>query len=218
MANIRANINKNEEEKAFYFKLKLSLFIVFIWVFIEWVSTFFNLNLETWGLQPKKWEGLIGVFTMPFLHGDWNHVLSNATTGVVLFTALFIFHEKRSLVLILIMYLFSGLLLHLIGEKGSTHIGASALLYALAFFLFISSLRSGNKNAMAISFFIILFYGSMIWGVLPYFVEQNVSWEGHMAGAVTGSVLALYETRNYRPSQSSLVRDERPFFEKHPLE
>ena len=218
MANIRANINKREEEKAFYFKLKLSLFIVLIWAFIEWLNNFFNLHLETWGLQPKNLDGLMGILTMPFLHGDWNHVLSNATTGVVLFSALFIFHEKRSLALLLMMYLFSGILLWFIGEKGSTHVGASALLYALAFFLFISSIRSGNKNAMAISFFIILFYGSMIWGVLPYFVEQNVSWEGHLAGAVIGSALALYETRNYVPSQSKLIRDERPFFEKYPLE
>ncbi len=218
MANIRANINKREEENAFYFKLKLSFFIVLIWAFIEWINNFFNLNLETWGLQPKKWEGTLGILTMPFLHGDWNHVLSNATTGVVLFTALFIFHEKRSLSLILVMYLFSGVLLWLIGEKGSKHIGASALLYALAFFLFISSLRSGNKNAMAISLFIILFYGSMISGVLPYFVEQNVSWEGPLSGAIIGSILALHETRDYVPIKNRLDKDERPFFEKYPLD
>jgi membrane associated rhomboid family serine protease len=218
MANIRANINKSKERKAFYFKLKLAVLIVASWFLIELVDNIFVLGLERYGLKPKALQGLIGIFTFPFLHGDWNHVLSNGSSAIILFTGLFIFHEKRSLFILTILYLGSGTLLWFIGDYGTNHIGASGLIYALAFFLFVASIKQGNRNSMALSFFIILLYGSMIWGVMPYFVEANVSWEGHLAGAIVGVFLALYEYRNFKPEKSLQLEEEKPFFEKHPLE
>ena len=218
MANISSNINKIKDKKAFYFKLKLALFIVSTWVLIEILDEAFSLNLSQWGLKPKSVEGLIGILTFPFLHGDWNHLLSNASSAVVLFTGLFVFHSKRSLYILPILYLASGALLWFIGRAGTNHIGASGLIYAVAFFLFVASVREGNRNSMALSFFIILMYGSMIWGVTPFFVEENVSWEGHLAGAVVGVLLALYEYRNYVKPQEIEYKNDPPFFEKYPLD
>ncbi len=218
MANISSNINKIKDKKAFYFKLKLALFIVSTWVLIEILDEAFSLNLSQWGLKPKSVEGLIGILTFPFLHGDWNHLLSNASSAVVLFTGLFVFHSKRSLYILPILYLASGALLWFIGRAGTNHIGASGLIYAVAFFLFVASVREGNRNSMALSFFIILMYGSMIWGVTPFFVEENVSWEGHLAGALVGDLLALYESRNDVKPQEIEYKNEPPFFEKYPLD
>lgn len=218
MANIRANINNSKEGKAFYFKLKLAVLIVGTWLVIELIDNLFSLNLERYGLKPKALEGLLGIFTFPFLHGDWNHVLSNASSAIVLLTGLFIFHEKRSFFILPILYLGSGTLLWFIGKAGTNHIGASGLIYALAFFLFIASIREGNRNSMALSFFIILMYGSMIWGVMPYFVQDNVSWEGHLSGAIVGVILALYEYRNYEAKKALEIPEERPFFERHPTD
>ena len=218
MANISANINKSKERKAFYFKLKLAVLIVGIWVLIELVDNLFGLGLERFGLKPKTLEGLFGIFTFPFLHGDWNHVFSNGSSAIVLLTGLSVFHEKRSFFILMTLYLGSGALLWIIGRHGSNHIGASGLIYAVAFFLFVASIREGNRNSMALSFFIILMYGSMIWGVMPYFVQANVSWEGHLSGAIVGVLLALYEYRNFKAPKEIYREDERPFFEKHPLE
>lgn len=218
MANISANINKLKERKAFYFKLKLSLLIIAIWFVIELVDNLFNLNLEQFGIKPKSLAGLSGVLTFPFLHGDWNHLFSNSASAIILFTALFVFHEKRSLFIFPILYLGSGLLLWGIGESGTNHIGASGLIYAVAFFLFVSSIIIRDKNSMALSFFIIMFYGSMVWGIMPYFVKENVSWEGHLAGAVVGVLLALFEFRNYETPKKEIIEEERPFFERFPLE
>ena len=218
MANLRVNINKSEERKEFYFKLKLAVLIVGIWVLIELVDNIFTLGLERFGLKPKAIEGLYGIFTFPFLHGDWNHVFSNGSSAIILLTGLFIFHEKKSFFILMTLYLGSGALLWIIGKYGSNHIGASGLIYALAFFLFVSSIREGNRNSMALSFFIILMYGSMIWGVMPYFVQENVSWEGHLAGAIVGILVAIYEYRNFEPEKKVIREEERPFFERHPLE
>ena len=152
MANISANIKNLKERQSFYFKLKLSVLIVFTWFVVELLDNMFKLGLENYGLKPKSVEGLIGILTFPFLHGDWNHLLSNASSAIILFTGLFVFHTRKSLLYLLIMYLASGILLWFIGQSGTNHIGASGLIYAVAFFLFVGSVREGNRNSMALSF------------------------------------------------------------------
>lgn len=40
---------------------------------------------------------------------------------------------------------------------------------------------------------VVLVYGSMIWGVLP--VQQGVSWQAHLFGALAGVLLAVRQGR-----------------------
>lgn len=216
MSNFTTNINNIKERRAFYFKLKLSALIILLLVVIEIIDSSFHLNLENLGVKPRQLDGLIGIFTFPFIHGDWNHLISNSFSLFVLLTGIFIFHENRSLLIVFTLYISSGALLWFIGRENSVHIGASGLIYALASYLFVASIKIRNRNAMALSFFMVLMYGSMVWGVLPFFVESNVSWEGHLAGAVVGTLLALYHYRNYIPEHLLVEKEEDiPFFEKH---
>ena len=49
----------------------------------------------------------------------------------------------------------------------------------------------------------VFLYGSFVWGVLPH--DPTISWEGHLSGAITGLILALY----YRHSEPIVaLRDE----------
>lgn len=218
MANISSNIKILKERESFYFKLKLAALIVFVWFLVELIDNMFKLQLESYGLKPKTLEGLAGILTFPFLHGDWNHLLSNATSAIVLFTGLFVFHPNKSLRYLMILYLGSGALLWVIGRAGTNHIGASGLIYSVAFFLFVSSIREGNRSSMALSFFIILMYGGMVWGITPFTVMPNVSWDGHLSGAIVGVALALFEYRNYIKPRELHTEDERPFFERYPMD
>ena len=46
---------------------------------------------------------------------------------------------------------------------------------------------------MAYSLIIIFLYGSIVWGFFPQlFPDKPISWEGHLAGAITGIVLAFF--------------------------
>ncbi|MBQ1731766.1 MAG: rhomboid family intramembrane serine protease, partial [Bacteroidales bacterium] len=42
---------------------------------------------------------------------------------------------------------------------------------------------------MALSLIVVFLYGSMVWGLYPQ--NTGISWEGHLAGAVTGLVCAF---------------------------
>lgn len=215
MANISYKSNKEKDRAAFYFKMKLALVPIVIWAMIEILSTYFNWDVSPFGMHPHDISKWWTVFTFPFLHGDWEHLVSNSFSGYVLLATVFVFHEKNALKNVLILLISSGVLLWFLGKEGSIHIGASALIYALGYFLFVAALIVRNKNSMALSLFIVLMYGSMLWGIFPYFVPDNVSWEGHLAGAISGVVLALYQFRNFeRPKEK--VKIQQPFFEKHP--
>lgn len=43
---------------------------------------------------------------------------------------------------------------------------------------------------MAVSMSVAFFYGSLIWGIFP--IEERVSFESHLWGAISGAILAMY--------------------------
>lgn len=93
--------------------------------------------------------------------------------------------------------LFSGLITWVIGRE-NYHIGASGLIYVLVSFIFFKGLLTKYYRLVALSLTVIMLYGGMLWYVFPK-VDDTISWEGHLAGLVTGFVLSLvYKTPEYK--------------------
>lgn len=213
------NDKVNKERKLFIFKLLFSVSIVLIWWLIHGLNSLFSLHLQQYGLKPRVIEQWYGVFTYPFLHGSWEHLVSNSLPGVILLTGLFIFHAKNSFKFLSILYLVSGVILWFIGRENTNHIGASGVVYALAFFLLTAGFIARERSSIALSFFIILWYGGMLWGIFPFSVEQGTSWEGHLAGAITGFLLAFMTTkRPVKTETKELAEVYEHFYEKHKIE
>jgi membrane associated rhomboid family serine protease len=88
----------------------------------------------------------------------------------------------------------SGALLWLVGREAS-HIGASTLIFGLITYLIASGLWHRRLIGSAVAVTVLVVYGgSLIWGVLPR-PNSNVSWEGHLCGAVIGVVVAWLSRR-----------------------
>jgi membrane associated rhomboid family serine protease len=164
------------------------LFVLAIWV-VFWVEIRFNFNFNDFGVQPWSLEGLRGIVFSPFIHGDIGHLASNSVPLLVLSMALFYFYRKISWKVLGFGLLLTGLLTWLIGDPGSTHIGASGVIYSLASFLFFKGIWSKNYRLTALSFIVVFLYGSFVWGLLP--MDNGISWEGHLSGMITGIFFAL---------------------------
>jgi membrane associated rhomboid family serine protease len=94
-----------------------------------------------------------------------------------------------------------------IGTEG-IHIGSSGIVYALAFFLVTISILKQETKLMAYSLIIIFLYGSIVWGFFPQlFPDKHISWEGHLAGAITGITLAFFY-RNEGPVKKVYFEEE----------
>jgi membrane associated rhomboid family serine protease len=174
-------------------KLLHALFIPLLFLVAMWANFgafyFLDKDMSLLGVVPMKIKGLAGILLSPFAHGSLGHIASNSVVFMVLGTALFYFYRLIAYRVFFINWVISGVLLW-IGGRESVHIGASGIVYGLAFFLFFGGIFRKDKRLGALSMIVVFLYGSMIWGMMPQ--GGNISWEGHLYGALSGISLAWY--------------------------
>lgn len=142
------------------------------------------------GIFPRRIESLFGIFGYVFIHADVSHLINNLISFIILGSFLYYFYGQIATKILITSYISSGLMLWIIGREG-WHIGASGLIYSLAFFLFFSGIIRKHGPLIAISFIVALNYGNMIWHIFPWEIHDSISWEGHLSGGVIGFILAI---------------------------
>jgi len=172
-----------------------TLLLILMW-FVFFIENSFNVDLTPHGILPRTLMGLQGLLFSPFLHGDLNHITNNSIPLFILTTALIYFYRDVSLKVLFYGILLSGLITWVIGRE-SYHIGASGLIYVLVSFIFFKGMMTQYYRLMALSLTVVMIYGGMIWYVFPE-VDKQISWEGHLAGLITGFFFAIrFKTPDY---------------------
>lgn len=170
-------------------------FVLIMWA-VYWAELKY-FNLTQYGIYPRTFTGLRGVVFSPFLHGSLEHLYNNTIPIFILIAALRYFYRNHALKVISYGILLSGLITWAIARP-SYHIGASGLIYVLVSFIFFKGIQTGYYRLVALSLTIVMLYGGMIWYVFPD-VDEGISWEGHLAGFITGLVFAyLYKSPEYK--------------------
>ena len=170
------------------------LFIGAIWV-VYFVSLVFP-GVDQYGVIPRRLGGLVGIAAMPFLHANLQHIISNT---IPLFVLLILLAGSRaeSWEVVIIIAVLGGLLLWIFGRP-AVHIGASGLISGLAAFLILSGFLEQRIIPLLIALLVgFLYGGSLILGIVPHFGSQ-VSWDGHLCGAIAGGFVAYVLTRGSR--------------------
>ena len=170
-------------------------FVLFLWI-IYWMQIRFDFDFYRYGIYPRDFTGLRGILFSPFIHENLEHLYNNSIPLLILLAAIQFFYPKQTLGVIGYGIVFSGLITWIVGRE-NFHIGASGLIYVLVSFIFFKGIQTKYYRLVALSLTVILLYGGMIWYVFPD-VDQSISWEGHLAGFLTGFVLTLcYKTPEY---------------------
>lgn len=163
------------------------LFTVVIWLI--WISAeLCQHDLLQYGVFPGQYDALAGVLTAPLVHGSLSHLVSNSLPLLVMLTILFYIYPKSSLIVLITLYIGSGLIVWLIARP-AWHIGASGLTHGLMFFLFTVGLLRRDALSAVFAMTVFFLYGSMVWGIFPR--DPGISFEYHLAGAVIGVLLAF---------------------------
>lgn len=172
------------------------LSVLLLWV-IFWAGVRFHLDLESFGIYPRTLTGAIGIVFSPFIHGNVEHLYNNSIPLLILIAALRFFYRELTFQVLFFGLILTGLITWVIGRE-AYHIGASGLVYVLVSFIFFKGIRTKYYRLVALSLVVIMVYGSMVWYIFPD-VEEGISWEGHLAGLVTGFAFAVsFKTPEYR--------------------
>ena len=209
------------EERDSQFKFNTSvigyplLFVLLIWI-VFWVEIRFGFDFNSFGVYPRTIIGLRGIILSPFIHGDITHLWHNTLPLLILSAALFFFHNKNAWKVLFIGVLLTGLLTWILGRPAN-HIGASGVIYMLFGFLFFKGVFAKHFRLIALSFVVVFLYGSMVMYVLP--IDPKISWEGHLSGILTGTLLAFFikrgvaqpkkyswESKDYDPEEDEFLK------------
>ncbi len=200
---------KIEKKRAQLALLPAIVWVVLIWLaFIVDYTGLFAWDFSRLGILPGAVDGLVGIIFSPFIHSSFSHLLSNTLPLLILIWFLFYFYSKIAFGAFACLWLLSGFLTWIIG-RGSYHVGASGLVFALLFFLFFSGIFRRYTPLVAVSLIVAFIYGSTIWSIFPIteMVDTSISWEGHLSGAVSGLIFAIV-FRKQGPQKPEVVWEE----------
>lgn len=178
---------------------QIAAFVGIVWGVFA-LDAILPTDLSAWGLVPRTLAGLVGIATMPFLHGGWGHLIANTISLVVLL--LFLFGTRRRPWPVVSSIVVLGGLLLWAGGRQANHIGASALIFGLAAFLIVSGLVQRRLAPLLISIAVAFLYGGMLLGGVLPFGNRGVSWDGHLAGALAGAIAAWFTPPDPRPART----------------
>ena len=182
------------------------LFLIFILYMLKIVEVGMDWDFSHMGIYPLEKRGITGILTHPLIHSGFSHLLANTIPLFFLSWCLFYFYRGIAGKIFILIWIGAGLLTFIIGKPG-WHIGASGLIYGLAFFLFFSGILRKHVPLVALSLLVTFLYGSLVWNMFPQFASSTTSWEGHLGGAAAGIAAAIL-FRHKGPQQPELFIDE----------
>ena len=178
---------------------KYQLPTIFLILAVLWSINLINWyllrsRLKVFGLVPRHLFGLIGIFTMPILHGDFNHLFFNSVPLFTLGLYLLTFGLEAFFKVTLTIMVLAGAGTWLFGRHGN-HIGASALINGYFGFILTMAYYRPTFTTIFIALIALYYFGGILVSVFPH--EETTSWEGHLTGMIAG-VLTLFLIRyNY---------------------
>ena len=199
-------LNTSAQKRQFYYAIFVPFAIGIMMVMSFVLEKGMNWDFHAAGVYPRRVESIPNILSLIFVHSDWSHLANNVISFVILGSLLYYFYKQIATKVLLISYVFSGIILWVIGRE-NWHIGASGLIYSLAFFLFFSGIIRKHVPLIAISLVVSFVYGSMIWHIFPWQIHDSISWEGHLSGGIVGLILSVLY-RNEGPQKPLVIWNE----------
>lgn len=175
-------------------------------VVLMWLVKIFEVSsgskLTRWGIFPRDWDGVAGILTAPFIHSDWQHLMSNSLPMFMLMGIVMVFYKRVAIPSILIITVLTGFTVWLFARE-SYHVGASGVVYGLVAFLAWTGVFRRNLKSIILSLAILVMYGGYFHGIVP--TKEGVSWESHLFGGMVG-IFTAFLFKNVREDDET----ERP--------
>lgn len=154
-----------------------------------------------WNLAMVPGGPISGVFTAPFSHSGFDHLLANSLWFLPL-SWLVLLRGGRDYLAVWIGVYATAIPVWLLWPVGSH--GLSGVIYGLLGYLLWIGWLEKRPGAMALSLFCLWGYGGLLPALLPFLSPAGVSWIGHASGFAGGVLAALWMRR--RPTDNRRLR------------
>ena len=174
--------------------IQLLLVIVAVMWLVEVINAIDSQQLDNDGIYPRSVSHLWGIFTAPFLHAGFPHLISNTIPLVFMGVFIALKGAARLAVVTAIVVVIGGLGTWLIGPSHSVTVGASGLVFGYASYLLARGFFDRNPMELLIGVIVIAVWGgALLSSLVPHY---GISWQGHVSGAVGGVVAAWWLARS----------------------
>jgi membrane associated rhomboid family serine protease len=163
-------------------------------------------SLTHHGIVPRHLAGLPGILWAPFLHTSFRHLAAN-TVPLLVLGGILCARGRNEFVSVTISGIVLGGMLTWLAARTANHIGASGLIFCYFGYIASSAWFNRSVGTLLLSLVCIVGYGGMLRGILP--TSAAVSWEGHLAGLISGVALAWL-------SAQARKEEPNPITAKHP--
>jgi membrane associated rhomboid family serine protease len=171
--------------------------VALMWV-IEVINTIDSNGLSTDGIYPRNIGRLWAIFTSPFLHASFAHLIANTIPFVFMGLLIALRGAARLMAVTVIVIIVGGLGTWLIAPSGTDTIGASGVVFGYATYLFTRGVFNRSALELVVGIVVGVVWGSaLLSSIVPHY---GVSWQAHVCGAVGGVVAAAVLAR---PRQSA---------------
>lgn len=193
--------NSLEEDLLSFFKsIRFTLLIIAVLWVIKGIEIIGENNYVRYGIFPREPDGLLGILTSPFIHGNLEHLISNTFPLLFVLVMIQYFYNRIAVVITVMTWLMTGVLVWLFARP-AYHIGASGVVYALVGFLLWSGLFRRDSKSITLSLLILAIYSSYFLG---FEATEGVSWESHILGAFVGLLVAFLFRSVREPEDEAL--------------
>ena len=161
--------------------------VALMWV-IEVVNTLDSNGLDTDGIWPRNVGRLWGIFTAPFLHVSFAHLIANTIPFAFMGLIIALRGAARLALVTLIVIVVGGLGTWLIAPANSDTVGASGVVFGYATYLLTRGLFDRSVLELLTGAVVgVVWGGALLSSLVPHY---GISWQGHACGAIAGVVAA----------------------------
>lgn len=150
----------------------------------------------------RSWDvgDVWAIFTAPFAHYGWQHLIGNTSLILPLAFILALSGARVFFQSTLIVMVISGLFAWTLSTHAATA-GFSGVIFGWLTFLIVRGIWSRNPLEIIVGISLLTVYGYVLWGVFPH--QPGVSWQGHLGGAI-GGILAAWILSKRQPTRAAI--------------
>lgn len=171
------------------------LFLIAAMWLLEVIDVFLQGGLDSFGIRSREVDGLVGVPLSPLLHDGFGHLAANTVPFIVLGLLVAWRSNGKIWWITLTVALLGGMGVWLLGPADAITIGASGLVFGFFAYLVTAGILTRHWLDILVGVLVLLLYGGLAWGMLPFTVGPQVSWLAHLTGAAAGVAAAFLYAR-----------------------